>query len=156
MHLSLPTLQPHSSPCWGLTLPIIPAEGMVPTPEVTFLSFPVSAISFPTSSETVETLSSRRSWLCPIRDVLKHLTYARKKLANQCFLKDLFHVTPQKDSVWLFLSLLNTEIAPKEKYSKGQAHQKSKFFIDCNKPNLYFKSQTVHLPSSPQWINQCY
>lgn len=144
------------SPCWGLTLLITPAQGVVPTSDVTFLSFPVSAIIFPASSEAVGTLSGRRSWLCPIRDVLKRLTYARKKLANQCFWKDLFLMTLQKDSVWLFLSLLNIQIAPKEKYSKGQTHQKSKFFIDCNKPNLYPKSHTVHLPSSLQWINQCY
>lgn len=154
--MHLPIVQPHPSPCWGLTLLIVPAEGMVLTSDVTFLSFTVPAISFPTSSETVGTLRSRRSWLCPIRDVLKRLTYARKKLANQCFLKDLFRVTLQKDSAWLFLSLLNMEIAPKEKYSKGQTPQKSKFFIDCNKPNLYPKTQTVHLPSSLQWINQCY
>lgn len=155
--IPLPILQPHWSPCWGLTLLIKAAEGIVPTSDVTFQSFPVSAISFPASSETVRTLSSRRSWLCPIRNVLKRLSYAKKKkLANQCFLKDSFTVTLQKDSAWLFLSLLNIEIVPKEKYSKGQTHQKSKFFIDCNKPNPYSKSPTVHLPSSPQWINQCY
>lgn len=139
-----------------LTLLVSPAEGMVPTSDVTLQRQEKTEISFPTRSGEVGTLSSRRSWLCPTRDVLKRLTYARKKLANQCFLKDIFCVTLQKDSAWLFLSLLNIEIAPKEKYSKGQTHQKSKFFIDCNKPNLYSKSQTVHLPSSVQCINQCY